>query len=228
LRGTGTGERLAPATGRIAALPNTGPIDVELEPYAATAFRYPSAQMPARKTPTPGALPGLELRPLPHAPPHVARGEFVREQFERVALPEVAGRDVWAAQATLTKGEVDTFLFVRFAYPETVDLSQARALELESWVPEGQRTGTQLLVIVHEKDGGDFFAATARTLNSAGYEQSLVLLNRLQLAGWSQDSDGLLDLRRVEEIRVGWGGYYGREREEVTFRLTAPRAAVAR
>ena len=49
---------------------------------------------------------------------------------------------------------------------------------------------------------------------------------RLQLAGWSKDTDGVLDLRRVGEIRVGWGGYVGREGEQIEFSLRAPRAGL--
>ena len=62
---------------------------------------------------------------------------------------------------------------------------------------------------------------SGRSLGSPGREVSFIPLNRFQLAGWSKDADGELDLRRVEEIRVGWGGYFGQEGESVEFTLAS-------
>lgn len=112
---------------------------------------------------------------------------------------------------------------MRLPFTNLVDISQARALEFESATPVGQATATQLLVILHEKGGGDFLATTARTLNESGKQQTFVSLTAPQLAGWSQDADGVLDLRRVEEIRIGWGGYLGQQGEDVAFDLAPPR-----
>ena len=47
-------------------------------------------------------------------------------------------------------------------------------------------------------------------------------LSRFQLAGWSQDKDGILNLKRVSDISIGWGGYYGTENETVQFSLALP------
>jgi hypothetical protein len=98
---------------------------------------------------------------------------------------------------------------------------------LESWVPDGQHAPTQLLVILQEKEGGDFLANTARSLGTPGHERTILPLGLLQLARWSKDADGLLDLSRVSQIRVGWGGYCGSAGQEIEFRLTAPRMARA-
>jgi len=227
LRGVGDGERFDFGTGGVTPIRSGGSHEISLEAYGAAAFRFDAVRPPGRKAVASGTLPGMVARALPDASPRVARGEFVREQFDRVDQEGVEGRDVWRAQATLARGQVDTFLFVCFSYADSVDLSEATAIEVESWVPEGQRTATQLLVIVHEKGGGDFIATTARGLNAPGYERSFIPLNRLQLAGWLEDADGMLDLSRVEEIRVGWGGYLGEEGEQVVFRVTAPRAVKA-
>jgi hypothetical protein len=143
------------------------------------------------------------------------------------APPAGQGPRTWQAKATLTKGQVDTFLFVRFAYPQLLDLSRADCLEIETWVPPGQRTPTRLLVLLQEKNGGDFFASTPRSLGAPGHDRTFIPLNRFQLAGWSKDADGVLDLTRVTEIRVGWGGYFGKEGEQVAFSLVSPRAGSA-
>lgn len=228
LNGAGAGERLDPASGAITKVPGPGPQAVSLEPYGAVAFRFDAVKPFKRLSWVRGRQPALDLQELPAATPVVSRGEFVREQLDRMDAVAAGERSGWRAQATLTKGQVDTFLFVRLPYTQPLDLSRARALELETWVPEGQATGTQLLVILHERDGGDFLATTSRTLNAAGHEQTLVPFHAFQLAGWSQDADGVLDLKRVDEIRIGWGGYHGREREDVTFRMAPPRLGLVR
>ena len=51
-------------------------------------------------------------------------------------------------------------------------------------------------------------------------------LNRFKLAGWSQDADGVLDLKKVSEIRIGWGGYLGAEGEKVQFSVALPQLGV--
>jgi len=89
-------------------------------------------------------------------------------------------------------------------------------------VPDGQKTPNQLLVILHEVGGGDFIAHTGRSLGAPGHERSFVGLSRFQPAGWSQDNDGVLDARRVGDIRVGWGGYLGSEGERVQFSVAVP------
>jgi hypothetical protein len=113
-------------------------------------------------------------------------------------------------------------MFVRFLYPEPLDLAETECLIVDAWVPAGQQTGTRLLVIVQERDGGDFLADTGCSLGATGHHRVFVPINRLQLAGWSQDNDGELDLRRVSEVRIGWGGYTGTEGERVEFSVALP------
>ena len=125
----------------------------------------------------------------------------------------------WRATATLTKGQVDTFLFVRFPYAQPLDLRAADLLVLDTSVPEAQRTSTQLLVILHQQNGADYYAATGRLLGAAGRSQLWIPLNRFQLAGWSRDPSGHLDLSSITELRVGWGGYYSGQGEKIEFSL---------
>jgi hypothetical protein len=75
---------------------------------------------------------------------------------------------------------------------------------------------------VQEQDGGDFLASTGRSLGAPGHQRVFLPLNRLQLAGWSKDADGVLDLTRVSDIRIGWGGYLGAEGERVEFSVALP------
>jgi len=148
-------------------------------------------------------------------------GEFVRAEVGPDAAPATKA-PVWQASAVLTKGKVDTFLFAQFHYAQPLDWSAADFLALETWVPDGQSTPNQLLVILHEQDGGDFVVETGRSLAAPGHERRSIPLSRFQLAGWSTDADGVLDLKRVTDIRIGWGGYLGTEGEEIQFSVALP------
>jgi hypothetical protein len=219
----GPGEVWDPANGQVSALPDAAAIRLQLPGYGAKLLCFSNSRLPARYAVKSSGIPDLTIEALPDTMPLVSRGEFVREVFGPGGGSPEMSRPVWRARARLTKGQTDTFLFVRFAYPHLLDLRDAECLEFESWVPDGQRAPTQLLAIVQEEGGGDFLGTTSRSLGAPGREQVFIPLNRLQLAGWSQDADGVLDLAKVKEIRLGWGGYYGTEGEQVEFSLTAPR-----
>jgi len=226
---TGTGERWNPATGQREETLAAGTAKLRLEPYDAAFFRFPSAQPPQRRTVTSGTLPNLVLRAMPGTEPAMGHGEFVRAELTPDAAHSRAGAPAWQAAAVLTKAKVDTHLFLQFRYPQPLDLSDADCLALDTWVPDGQPTPSQILAILHEEGGGDFFVETGRSLAAPGRERTFLTLSRFQLAGWSKDADGVLDLKRVGDIRIGWGGYFGAEGEKVQFSVALPQiGAVAR
>jgi len=225
-RATGTGERWNPATGGMEESLAASATRLTLEPYGAAFFRFTTAKPPQRRALDRGVLPSLSLRTLPETEPTVTHGEFVRAELTTGTAHARAGSPAWQAVAVLTKAKVDTHLFTQFRYPEALDLSDADCLAIETRIPEGQTTPNQLLVILHEEGGGDFIAETGRSLASPGREDTLVALNRFKLAGWSQDADGILDLRKVGDIRIGWGGYFGAEGEKVQFSVALPQVGV--
>ena len=219
---TGTGERWNPATGRSEETLTAGAAQLSLEPYGAAFFRFTSAKPPQRRTITGAGLPKLVLSAVAGAEPIMGHGEFVRAELTPDAAHSRAGSPAWQAAAVLTRGNVDTHLFLQFGCPQRLDLSDADCLAIETWVPDGQSTPSQLLVILHEDGGGDFIAETGRSLAAPGRERTFVALSRFQLAGWSKDADGVLDPRRVADIRIGWGGYFGAEHETVQFSVALP------
>ncbi len=224
----GPGERWDPATGERRPLSGPEGISLELEPYGATLLRFAAAALPARFPAQSGGLPGLALRPLPEVIPTLGKGEFVQSsavEDEELSTPKAP---VWRMTGTLTKSDVDTFLFATFSYPEGLDLSDAHCLRVESWVPEGQQTPADLLVIVRDRDGGDYLASTNRRLGASGRSEVFLPLSRLAPAGWSRDPDGTLNTADIGSISVGWGGYFGREGERVQFSLSTPQAGVLR
>jgi hypothetical protein len=214
---TGTGERWNPATGRREETLTASAAQLSLEPYGAALFCFTSVKPPQRRTITGKALLNLVLDAVPGAEPTMGHGEFVRAELTPDAAHSRAGSPAWQAAAVLTRGKVDTHLFLQFHYSQSLDLSDADCLAIETWVPDGQSTPSQLLVILHEEGGGEFIAETGRSLAAPGRERTFVTLSRFQLAGWSKDADGVLDLKRVGDIRIGWGGYFGVEHEKVEF-----------
>jgi len=214
LAARGAGERWDPATGRITALAGGRNVMLDLAPYGGVLLRFPAAEPPGRKAAVSGSLSGLELKALPAVAPRVGAGEFVQ-------AAHAAEEGGWRATGTLKKGQVDTHLFLSFAYAQPLGLRDTDGLAVTTWVPEGQTTPTNLLVIVRDRDGGEYLANTGRSLALPGRAQSVVAWSRFQAAGWSKDPNGRLDLDGVTAISVGWGGYYGTEGERVEFRLSA-------
>ncbi|MCU0915226.1 MAG: hypothetical protein MUC88_11765 [Planctomycetes bacterium] len=219
---TGAGTRWNPATGQKEETLDTSSAELSLEPYGAAFVCFPSARLPQRRTVTGGALPNLTLRTVPAANPIMGQGEFVRAELVPDTTHSGTGPGAWRAAAVLTKSKVDTHLFLQFHYGPPLDLSDADCLVMDSWVPDSQATSGQLLAILHEEGGGDFLAETGRSLAVPGRERTFIALTRFQLAGWSKDADGILDLRRVADIRLGWGGYFGTEGEKIQFTVALP------
>jgi len=219
---TGTGERWNPATGQREDTLTTSTAKLSLEPYGAAFFRFTSAKPPRQRAVTDGALPNLSLRGVPRTEPTMGHGEFVRAELTPDTARSRVDSPAWQAAAVLTKAKVDTHLFLQFRYPQPLDLTDADCLAIETWVPDSQSTPNQLLVILHEEGGGDFIAETGRSLAAPGRERTFVALSRFQLAGWSRDADGVLDSKRVGDIRIGWGGYFGAEGEKVQFSVALP------
>jgi hypothetical protein len=223
---TGSGERWNPATGRLEDNLAANEARLSLEPYAAAFVRFSAAKPFAHRPMDAGALPRLSLRALPLVEPTAPHGEFVRAELTRGAAHARTGSAAWQAAAVLTKSKVDTHLFTQFHFAQPMDLGDADCLAINTWVPEGQSTPNQILVIIHEEGGGDFLAETGRSLAAPGWEQTCVALNRFKLAAWSKDADGALDLKKVSDIRIGWGGYFGAEGEKVQFSVALPQAGV--
>ena len=221
----GKGEQWDPGTGKLITADLSPRANLSLEPYGAMLFRFPEARPRRRLDAGSGLRPALDCRAIPAADPVLAGGEFVRAELKPDAALSSPARPVWRAGGVLTKGKVDTFLFMRLFYPQTLDLSRADCVVLETWMPAGQQTPNQLLVVLREKGGGDFLAQTGCSLGNPGHARTVIPVNRFQLAGWSKDSDGELDLRNVDEVRIGWGGYLGTEGERVEFSAALPQTA---
>lgn len=222
----GDGERWDPATGQVVEKVKDRGNPLTLEPYGAALFRFAQARLPQRHPVKDGPLPNLTLRRLARVEPTSPHGEFVNGDIAPDTAHSTDDAPAWQARARLTKSQVDTHLFAQFHYTQPLDLDDADCLDIETWTPLGQAASCQILVILHEAGGGDFIAETGRSLARPGQEHSFVPFSRFQLAGWSRslDADGLLDLKRIEDIRIGWGGHLGTEGEQIQFSVVLPQA----
>ncbi|MBI3922524.1 MAG: hypothetical protein HY318_13965, partial [Armatimonadetes bacterium] len=222
--GKGTGEQWDPATGAMTPLQDSKS-SLKLQAYGGVLLRFSSSRTPRRMRVESGPLPGISLQPLPAVAPSFATGEFVQAQLAPEATQGAPGKPVWRAVGELTKGQVDTFLFVNFDYPQPLDLRGAQVLYVQTWTPKDQKTPANLLVILQEKSGGQYIVDTGRSLALPGHKPVFVTFSQLSPAGWAKDPNGQLDLDDIVGIRLGWGGYYGAKGERVEFSLSTPQVA---
>jgi hypothetical protein len=225
LAAQGPGEQWDPGTGKQAPVASAANIPLSLPAYGATLLRFATARPPQRRRVESGALPGFALQDLPPARLEVGKGEFVQAEWGDDPAHSAAGRPAWRTVGTLTRGNVDTFLFASLHYEQPVDLSGFGALAFDSWVPEGQQTPARLLVMLNDAAGRQCYADTGRVLSPPGHSHSLVALSAFQPSPWTQGPEGPLDWRRIRSIVVGWGGYFGTEGERVEFSVAAPQGA---
>ena len=221
---TGQVEQWDPASGKAISLSQQRPITLSLEPYGATFVRF--------STPPPSSRHPLKIRPAagPADKALAARAahDLPRRVRHRGAAPRpVAGsprRDPIRGQCQADQGEGG------HSPVREIPLRQAHqpgatsiAWSSTRWIPAGQKTRNEILLILHEEGGGDFIASSGRSLGLPGHERSFVPLDQFQHAGWSHDADGVLDLTRITGVSIGWGGYLGVEGEQVRFQVASPR-----
>jgi len=219
--GRGVTEQWNPATGAVTPLVNGAQVPVQLGPYGAMLFRAKKAGEPRRLSKAGSVGLTLSSESLPAAAkPAVGQGQYVRSELSGDAA---AG---WCATATLTKGQVDTHLFMGFNYEQPLALAGSEGLMIESSVPVGQRTPAEMLVFIHTKDGGDYLASTGRYLNVPGLVRAYAMFNQFRPFGGTKTTKGPLDLSQVTAIRVGWGGYFGAEGEKIALTVKAPQRFV--
>jgi hypothetical protein len=198
-------------------------VRLTLEPYGGVFLRFAKARAPRRLAVHAGPLPGVVLEPLPAVEPGVGKGEFVQADISRDDSGR-AGKDGWHAVGDLTKGNTDTFLFLMFEYPKPVSLAGADAVAFDLWTPDGQTTPTRFIAMLHDEDGRQYMASTARGLSGAGSGRVFVPLAVFGPAPWAKGPDGRLDLTKIKRVVIGWGGYLGREGEVVEFSTGQPMA----
>lgn len=214
--GDGVSEQWDPATGKMAQIAGGKSVSIQLDPYGAMLFRAKTIAAPGRLKGTAAPSLNMACSPLPGVKVTVGQGQHVRSDLTG---DNAAG---WRAAATLAKGQVDTHLFMSFNYTEPAKMDDSVGLVIDSSVPDGQHTPAEMLVFIHTKDGGDYIAGTGRYLNVPGMSRAYVMFSRFKPFGSSTKTKSALDLSQVAAIRVGWGGYFGVEGENITLTVNNP------
>jgi hypothetical protein len=216
--GRGVSEQWNPTSGVMTRLVDGVRVPVQLGPYGAMLFRSATADVPRRLGDLVAPPLSLSCEPLAATPqPTVSQGQFVQS--------ELTGDDTsgWRATATLTKGQVDTFLFLNFSYAEPMNLTACEGLAFDVSVPPDQRTPAELLVFLHPANGDRFLAGTGHYLNESGAVRAYVMFSQFTPFAHTHRE---LDLSQIAAISIGWGGYLGTEGEQITLTVTTPQCFV--
>jgi hypothetical protein len=216
--GQGVNEQWNPASGVMTPLVDGTQVRVQIGPYGAMLFRSAAADVP-RRLGSPGAATfSMTCEPLPVAPaPAVSQGQFVQSELDGDAT---AG---WRAAATLTKGQVDTFLFMNFNFAAPMNLTGYAGLAIDVSVPHAQHTPTELLMFLHTANGDRFLAGTGHYLNKSGSARACVMFSQFAPFGHTRAAP---DLSQIAAISIGWGGYLGTAGERIEFTVKAPQRFV--
>ena len=216
--GEGVAEQWNPVTGEMSSLKNGTRIPLNLGAYRAMLFRVDEIAEPQRLAGQPYSSVGLKCNPLPVVEPKVGHGTFVTSEMKG------DGEKGWCAAARLTKGDVDTHLFMGFNYAGILNLTARAGLVVDSAVPDGQTTPAEMLVFVETKNGARYLASTGRFLNEPGEKRAYVMFSQFRPFGDKEGLKGALDLSQVTTVRVGWGGYFGREGEQISLTVKPPQS----
>ncbi len=218
----GTGELIDPASGRTETVANPAEIPLQLAAYGGVLLHFAQTALPEKRGIPTELLPEARWITPSQSAPRLSRGEFVKEELQPDATCSQPEHPAWRIQGSLTKSQVDTFLFASFACPDGLPAGAVDTLVLDAWIPARQTTPNQLLVILHERGGADYLAESGLMLGVGGPQRAYLPFTRFHLAGWSKDDNGHLDTPNISEIRIGWGGYLGTAGERVEFSTTLP------
>ncbi len=223
LPAAGAVEQWDPASGTMTPRDDGRAVPLRLDGYGGMIYRFQTATTPHRRQIQEIALPRTASTSLPETEPVVLHGQFAPGCVEEDAALSASSGKAWRASALLTKGNVDTFLFVGFEYSPAVDLGIAACVTLELWLPSEQKAAVPMLVVLRDESGVEYYAEAGVPMNAAGRFTIHAPLHRFQRAGWSGITDKALNLKAISTIRIGWGGYLGAENETVVFSCSAPR-----
>ena len=208
----GPGEYLDPTDGNITPLSSGKNVAIDIPGYGAVLTRFASVTPPKKHILKSGSIPGLKFQPVNLTKPFVGAGEFVTSTLTE----EGKG---WKSVGVLKKSDVDTFLFLSFKFVQPLELNGTDGLSMDIQTPDGQSTGSNLLVIAIDKEGREYMADTGRSLSLSGKNRLVIPWSRFQLAGWSKVTGGSLNTSAISAVNFGWGGYLGAEGEKVEFKL---------
>ncbi len=199
-------------------------IPIELDAYASVFLRFARGREPQRHASGRAALPQVQSRQLPVSKVTHAGGEHV--QADLAESRASASKRWWTLAGTVKRSGVDTFLFASFAAAAPWDISGAAFIRLDVRTPSRQDGAPQLLMILTDSRGVQYWSETGRPLATPGSGEILVPLSSFAHAPFSSGPAGALDWRSIASISVGWGGHIGTEGDRIVFEVTDPSAGL--
>ncbi len=188
--------------------------NVTLRGYGARIFRTRTALRPARLKAGDNLTCQMVMQPLP-AITHAAIGANPTVKTELEGSAERG----WTAVGTLSKGNIDTHLFLGFSYEKPFSLKDSDGVVIDTEVTAMQETHAELLVFIATEGGHRYLASTGRSLRAAGGKQSILLFSQFHPF---DKTDAPMNVEKITTIQVGWGGYFGREGESIRFGVKPP------
>ncbi len=205
------GEVWDPKDGSVKPLPKERWVELEFGPYDGLFVCFPAVELPKRLTPS-----GEDLfkgeSPTP-SEVRISSGEFVEGDLSRTD-------DMWQTKGKLKKGEVDCFLFLSFLYSQPLNLRDVDCLSFRIFLPKGQGSPARLFAILRDGEGVDFLADTGLTISEGSTGDVLIPLGAFHAVPWGKGEN--LNWGNIVAISIGWGGYYGKEGEELRFSARPP------
>jgi hypothetical protein len=190
--------------------------NITLRGYGARIFRTRTALRPARLKAGDNLTCQVVMQPLP-AITHAAIGANPTVKTELEGSAERG----WTTVGTLSKGNVDTHLFLGFSYEKPFSLKESDGVVIDTEVAAMQATHAELLVFIATEGGHRYLANTGRSLRVAGSKQSVLLFSQFHPF---DKTTVPINVEKITTIQVGWGGYFGREGATIRFSVKPPQA----
>lgn len=210
------GEIWDPKDGSVKPLPKGKWVELELEPYGAIFVRLPKIESPKRLMPE-SINEIFKVFSPPFLSPEISTGEFVEGELRETKLGK---RSAWQAKGKLRKSNVDCWLFIAFQPSTPLNLKDVKFLRFDILVPKGQRNLAHLFVMLKDENGAEYISTTELLLTDGGERELYIPLHSFRPVPWKEGAS--INLERILIIRIGWGGYYGEEGEELCFTTSSP------
>ena len=153
----------------------------------------------------------------PVASVNLGKGRYVKG----ASAPAAAGWD--RVDVELTKSDVDTFAFLSRVYAKSPFPATSRGVGFRVRVPETTGGAVQCGVFLVTRDGGQWYAPGHVSLSRKGEFEISCAFGEFFLHG--RPRGGKAKTFRPEDVvrvNFGFGGYYGREGEKVSFEVSRP------
>lgn len=218
-RAQGAGSMMNPADGaRVDGIDAAGS-RVAIESFGARIFDFDKAA-PATVT---VAAPVLG-QPTPLTPSAVGKGagEFVQGDVAPVENTPGAYR----LPVRITKSDTDTFAFLCYEFDAPVDLSKIpqQVVAIDLACDGAPDRPIDLLLILVDAAGHEHATSTGIFFGAQGTQPVYMPLSAFTPAAWRPQPEGPFDRTAIKTIRIGWGGYKGKEGQTLSFTASALRA----